>query len=287
MHNISDQELIKEMERRLEENRLLHAEQVQFIKELVEVNNRLREAETLKSNFLSNIKNELNDPISVLLGFTESLLKNDIEDTTTIKAAALHLHLASQNLNYQLKNIFAAAEIEAGESVVKVEEVNCRKIIESTVMMCQCKAKEKELKVLFSCDQTVPGTFSTDAEKVQLIIHNLIMNAIQFSKKCEDIRISLCGDKKQLQIFVEDNGLGLDIRDFDRIFQRFVQLDSGTTKTYKGHGLGLSIVKAYLELISGDIKVNSTSDQRTTFTIVLNPLEREAGFAEESNSFLF
>ena len=132
--------------------------------------------------------------------------------------------------------------------------------------------------------------FQSDAEKLYLIISNLLSNAIQFTNEGGSILIRTAIDDEVLIVSVIDSGIGIAPEDQKEIYDRFHQVEAGSTKSYGGHGLGLSVTKALLDVIGGTIEVNSMLDQGSTFTIRVQQMEgsiNEDVFSSDGNDFLF
>ena len=126
---------------------------------------------------------------------------------------------------------------------------------------------------------------------MHLILSNLLANAIQFNAQGGLITINSSIENNQLIIVITDSGIGISENQQEKIYDRFHQLEEGSTKTYGGHGLGLSITKALLEIIEGTISLESKLGQGTTFTIRVNELGTSQGdddtFSSDGNDFLF
>jgi signal transduction histidine kinase len=130
-----------------------------------------------------------------------------------------------------------------------------------------------------------------DSEKFQIIISNLLSNAIEYSLDGGVVEISYSVDGQgTLQISVQDHGVGIAPEDQQRIFDRFVQLETGTTRSHLGHGLGLSVAKALVDLLQGSISLVSSLGGGTRFTVTIPPcsiLDDNDSFSEAGNLFLF
>jgi signal transduction histidine kinase len=282
-------ELLAVIKERFEENEKMLAAERKLAQELNAVNNKLLASEQLKSNFLSNIRNEINNPLSAILELTKSIAEGGLSQEAVIKYASL-VYLEAFDLDFQLRNIFLSAEIEAGESPLSVSKVNIVSLIEGLVQSFTKKATKKGIDLRFSSNEKAIH-FPSDNEKLHLILANLVANAIQFNKEGGSVDISIVHENDQCVIRIKDTGIGIPQDEFERIFDRFYQVESGSTKTYMGHGLGLSITKALLDIINAEISLESEVGIGSEFTITLNPLVDESGlgdtFSGEGNDFLF
>lgn len=291
MNSISDERLVEELKARLDQRRSSLQEIAVMNRKLIEMNLRLESSEALKSNFLSNIRNEINNPLNAIIGLAGSLLS--LTKDPQAEPVAELLFAEAFSLDFQLRNIFMAAELEAGKLRPVIERVNIPELVRDTLDSMQHVATFKKLKLILSGDSTLQGEqcyFPTDAEKLQVILANLVANALEFSPEGTQVEIRLERTDTLLQLQVQDHGTGIAAPDLERIFDRFIQLDTGTTRSHRGHGLGLSVTKALLDLLQGSIQVISSPEAGSTFIVSLNPAvfdEYGTPLAEGGNLFLF
>ena len=288
MHKLTDNELMEEVKKRFEDNsRSLHDLRV-MTKKLENVNMKLQESESLKSNFLANIRNEINNPLMSILGLSEELASatpSDIEEVTNLAEV---IYSEAFELDLQLRNIFAAADIEAGETSQSIARVNIDKLLGSTVETFIRRADEKKIKVSYDAGDDLH--FNTDSEKLHIIMSNLVDNAIKFNQEGGLVELAAWIDNEELNITVKDNGSGIDESELGVIFDRFKQLDSGLSKSHKGHGIGLSVTKALIELLNGTITADNTEGKGSIFRVAIPASESEADvdmFSEDGNEFIF
>lgn len=287
---LSDNELIKELKKRFEKNERLLKEQLDLLTELKIVNEKLVISEGLKSNFLSNIRNEINNPVASILELSKNLSEGNISSESIKKFANL-IYSETFSLDFQLRNIFASAEIEAGEATVSCASVNISSLLENILLSFKHQVEKKNIHLFVNTNIQNEQSFCSDSEKLHLILSNLIANAIQFSKVGGTVDVKLELEDGKLIFAVLDSGSGLSESDRSIIFDRFRQVEEGSTKSYGGHGLGLSITKALLELIEGEIMVESQKDIGSIFSICVNELQNnndeEDIFSSNGNDFLF
>ncbi|MEO5355804.1 MAG: HAMP domain-containing histidine kinase [Nitrospirae bacterium YQR-1] len=298
MKQLTDAELIEELKKRFGEREKAISDIRIMTKKLEEVNLRLQESESLRSNFLSNIKNEINNPMTSILGFSEQLYKKashmECDDITLM---AQLIHEESFVLDFQLKNIFMAAELESGETTLTHVMVDIVSLVSDVIDSFNNLAGKKGVKIYFSplVDDAAEGDgrqlfFVTDSEKLHLILTNLISNAIEFNKQDGIVEIRVSKKEAKLHIEVKDYGIGIQDKNLRAIFDRFVQVDVGTMKSHRGHGLGLSIIRTLVDLLNGKVTVESEVDKWTLFTVILPELEGQIeleSFSSDGNDFLF
>lgn len=289
--NISDEELIRELSNRFAQSRKAFSDLSVVNSKLIEMNERLKASESLKSNFLSNIRNEINNPLNSIMGLAGQLATIDTGNGEISSLSSFIIAEAS-HLDFQLRNIFIAAELEAGVISPRCVKVHIASVLRDLVDSFLHSAAKRNVSLILipSIDEDTRIAV-IDFEKFQIIISNLLANAIEYSFDGGTVEVSftVCGDGC-LQIFVQDHGVGIALADQPRIFDRFLQMDTGTTRSHLGHGLGLSITKALIDLVQGDISLISSPGEGTLFTVNFPPcsiLDDEDSFSEAGNMFLF
>lgn len=230
---------------------------------LIEVNERLRQSEELKSHFIANMRNEINDPLGSILGLADQLCDPRLPAERG-RALAGMLKAEAAHLEFELRNIFCAAELEAGEAAPAITKVDVDSVLRDVVGTFAGEAQEKEqtLVVQVSAED---GPFATDVGKLRIILANLLANAIEFSPKGSRIELRALRTEENLTIEVQDQGGGLSETDRAQIFERFRQLETGHARAHRGQGLGLAVVKALAELLDGQILVESEPGRGSKF----------------------
>ncbi|OGR28618.1 MAG: hypothetical protein A2X83_05585 [Desulfuromonadales bacterium GWD2_54_10] len=289
--NLTDDELIKELTTRFSQSSKAFSDLSVVNRKLLEMNSKLQQSESLKSNFLSNIRNEINNPLNSIIGLGGQLvaLAQSAEDVSPL---ASMICSEAIKLDFQLRNIFMAAELEAGDLDPHIVSVNITAVVNDVMdSFCHCAARKSVSIVLESPQTDAQIMFATDAEKLQTIVSNLLANAVEFSHPGGIVNISLKIDEKgQLVVTVRDCGLGIAEEDQKRIFDRFIQAEMGATRSHPGHGLGLSIARALADLLQGTISVHSIPGKGALFTVALPPVEiagDESMSADCGNLFVF
>ncbi len=291
MTRLSDDELIQEIKRRFDNNNKALHDLRMLTRKLEDMNKKLMDSETLKSNFISNIKNELNNPLTSVLILSKNLSLGafDPEEAKEMSRSIFHELF---DLDFQLRNIFAAAEIEAGDTQMSIANVDIDNLISNTIDSFNHLIEKKGLVADYSFinkNEEIPY-FKTDPAKLQLVLSNLIANAIEFSNPGSSFEVKAWKHTTYLNMIVSDNGPGIDEEVQGFIFERFRQLETGSRKRYKGHGLGLSIAKSLIDLMEGTITVTSKVGMGTIFTIFIPEAKTDGGvgmFSEDGNEFFF
>lgn len=293
MHHLTDEELLAELKKRFSENQRTNAELKLLNEELLSVNAKLLESEKLKSHFLSNIRNEIINPLSSILSLSKNLSGSNNLPENIAREQAGFIHEEAFNLDLQLANIFATAEIEAGELNPEFYIVDIAGLFQAEIERFKDFASKRQLFFEFEDGLSRKGKdfgFRTNPEKVKMILSNLLVNAVSCSVGPGKIIIRATIVDENLVFEVEDFGKGIAPENLQIIFDRFVQLEKDIYTENRGNGLGLSIIKTYLEFLSGNINVKSEPGKGSTFTVIIpQPPEgmETDGFSGGGQEFLF
>lgn len=290
-HKISDSELLDELKRRFEQNKNSVKELKSLNDQLKTVNKKLEESEAMKSHFISNITNEIINPFTSILGLSRAILSVDKENWKKVVTMVALIHSEAFTLDFQFRNIFVAAKIEAGEIFPEILNVDVENLIEGVVESFKLEARKKKLQVNLDFNikrKETPFVFKTDPEKLKLILANHLSNAINFSFEGGVIDIIAKYEKEALVISIRDYGIGISKENQKIIFDRFKRLDSGINSLNRGHGLGLSVNKAIIEMLNGQIDIKSELGNGACFTIRIPETDMPAtDFASDANETFF
>ena len=221
-------------------------------------------SDRLKTAFLHNISHEIRTPMNAIIGFAEFLTEPDLSPEK-----AKHFTEIIINNSYQLLSIITdiinIATIEAGQERVFEKECNINSVLKELYEQFLLKVNAKDVR--FTIKHLLPDQdayIKTDETKLIQILTNLISNAIKFTAKGY-INLGCTVQDNLLKFFVEDTGIGIPSDMLNEIFNRFSQVESTTARQYGGSGLGLSISKAYVELLEGNIWIESELGKGSTF----------------------
>ncbi|MGD8639733.1 MAG: response regulator [Gammaproteobacteria bacterium] len=236
-------------------------------KELSEARQQALLASRVKSEFLANMSHEIRTPMNGVIGFVKLLKKTSLSGEQAEYASTIER--SANNLLSIINDILDISKIEAGKVTLKGEDYNLRDCIEEVMALLAPLAYEKNLNLVPIIYNDVPLMLYGDASKLRQILTNLISNAIKFTEVGDVIvRVMVedeFDDNISIKIMVSDTGIGISQKDQQRLFSTFVQLDSSSTRKYGGTGLGLTISKSLVEMMSGEIGVDSKINQGTTF----------------------
>lgn len=227
----------------------------------------IRQLEQIRAEFTSNVSHELKTPLTAIRGATETLLEGALDDNSRRREFVEKIHNQTQRLSALIDDILELSKIESRRIPVKMEPVQLNEIID--MLLDTLKTKIEKHKLLIEKDVPVNCEIVTDKQKLVLILLNLLDNAVKFNKSGGTIKIEYAVNPDKHIISVIDTGAGIPEKDLSRIFERFYRVDKSRATDSGGTGLGLSIVKHSLELLNGEIKVESRLEKGTTFTVVL------------------
>ena len=276
--NSSDKQLLKELKNRLEQRADIQKKYEELQQEYQAMSKRLKDSEALKSHFISNVTNEIVNPFTSIIGLSKAILSVDKQEWKKIVSMVALIHNEAFNLDFQLKNIFTAAKIEAGEILPNVQKVHIRQLIQSVIDSFTVVTRKMGIEIEFDYEiQLGFGEkdyyFNTDAEKLKQIISNILNNAVKYSYKDSKVIVKTWIDDDLLFISIQDFGTGISEKNQNIIFERFKRLDTGINSINQGHGLGLSIAKALLDVLEGTIDIKSVKGEGSTFTISIPRLK--------------
>ncbi|HEY9044808.1 MAG TPA: HAMP domain-containing sensor histidine kinase [Ohtaekwangia sp.] len=272
LENLSNEELLAELKRRLQEGGVEEFREFQELEDQLNmVSKKLREAEQGKSDFLSNVRNEVNNPLTSILGLSNSIV-NMTEDTR-VKHLSELIHQQAFELDYQMRNIITAAEIELGAVKPLASKANIRSLIESQIEYIAPRLAACSVAIELDIPNEIQ--FTTDASILQTIFLNLLANAVEFSEPQGKVWVKAVAESDALVLVVQDFGKGIDAAQQKFVFDRFRQLDAGAAKAHHGQGLGLAIVEELTTLLGGGTILDSVINKGTTVTVRIPELTTE------------
>ena len=227
--------------------------------ELINAKEKAEESDRLKSAFLTNISHEIRTPMNGILGFTQLLLEPDLSSEQKESYIEI-VHKSGQRMLNTVTDIVEISKIEAGLVHLNLTQTDVNGRMEELFRFFQPEAERKGIKL--HLEMLLPPTdkdIKTDQSKLDSILTNLIKNAIKYTKEGE-IRVGCQAKANQLEFYVKDTGIGIPKERQQAVFERFIQADIFDKEARQGSGLGLAISKAYVEMLGGEIRVESNPD---------------------------
>ncbi|PZQ46649.1 MAG: hypothetical protein DI551_04675 [Micavibrio aeruginosavorus] len=236
------------------------------------------EASRLKSEFLATMSHEIRSPMSGVLGMAELLLDTPL--TSEQKNLTKTILNSGEVLMNIIEDILDFSKIEANKLELDPIAVNMYELVDDVCMLYSTRAREKALELVVYYKPGSEQFVYADPVRVRQVLGNLINNAIKFTSKgyiivsVDEIKDeNIPSDKVKLQFSVEDTGIGIEDGEYDKIFEKFSQANSSTTRNYGGTGLGLSICRKLVEMMGGQISVTSQPGHGSKFEFFL-PMTR-------------
>lgn len=239
-------------------------------KKLQEAKELAEKSAEFKSLFLANMSHEIRTPLNALVGFADLL-----ESTSINKEQKEYINIiqkSGEDLLVIINDILDLSKIEAGKMKIRPRNFSLESTLEKIIKLHQHRASVKGLELSLEVENNVPLYVNADDTRISQILNNLINNAIKFTEN-GNIKVKVKLDNGFTQFSVIDSGIGLSETDLNDIFENFSQVDSGIQRKHHGTGLGLSIVKQLVELMDGEIHVNSEVNVGSTFSFKI-PLKQ-------------
>lgn len=248
----------------------------------------------IKQDFLANMSHEIRTPMNAILGFTDIVLKESLNDS--VHKNVSRIKQAGNNLLVIINDILDFSKIEAGQLEIEKVKFNLSNCLDYVYSQLEDVAKKKNLRLFFNIDSDTPKIVEGDSVRLTQILTNLINNGLKFTEKgFVEVRVKLheeTSEKVSILFEVEDTGIGIQKSMQSKMFESFTQATSDTTRRYGGTGLGLAICKSLVEFQNGKIWIESEEGVGSVFKFtiefgvcaqVLEKKEKEIAVIEETN----
>jgi len=238
--------------------------------ELIAINKKLRELDDLKNEFLGRISHELRTPLSIIMAYTDTLL-GDREQTIDPETRVEFLRVIEAHSNKLLgliNDLLDLSRVEVSQAMLHREEASLNDVIKISTKIAEAFAAQSRVTLSADLDDAVP-IISFDPLRIRQACVNLLANAVKFSGEGDSVTISSRNSEKEVVVSVRDHGPGIDTKDIPELFEKFTQLDGGSSREKDGLGIGLKLVKHYVELHGGRVWVTSEKGVGSIFCFSL------------------
>ena len=228
-----------------------------------------RQATKSKSEFLSSMSHEIRTPINAVLGMNEMILRESHD--SNIVEYATNVAASGKMLLSLVNDVLDFSKIESGKMEIIPVEYQVSSVLNDLINMIRSRAEEKGLKLLFEIDENVPNFLCGDEVRIRQVVSNLLTNAVKYTDT-GSITLKLDYNQKshkeiELIFQVKDTGIGIKEEDVTHLFDQFMRMEEKKNRNIEGTGLGLSITKRFVDMMNGNLSVDSVYGQGSTFSV--------------------
>ncbi|MEE3717239.1 PAS domain S-box protein [Tumidithrix elongata RA019] len=268
---IQQADLYQQLQEELEERRQAEVKLMESNEQLAISNADLARATRLKDEFLANMSHELRTPLNAILGMSEGLQDNVFgELNPREKKAIATIEHSGRHLLELINDILDLAKIESGKLELQIAPVSVKSLCDSSLSFVKQLALKKNIQLVMTIAPNLHA-IAVDELRIRQALINLLINAVKFTPEGGRItlEVNLNGIESKIQFHIIDTGIGIAPENIPKLFQSFVQVDSGLNRQFGGTGLGLALVKRIVELHGGEILLESTLGIGSQFSILL------------------
>ncbi len=236
--------------------------------EVIEANREIERTAQMKSDFLANMSHEIRTPMNAVIGMAEMALREDLPSAA--RGYVSQIIASGKTLLTIINDILDFSKIESGKMDIEEAEYEPMSIVNDVANIINTRIGEKDVELILDIDPNLPRRILGDSERIKQVIINLSNNAVKFTKQgqvCLKVGYTPVGpDEMRLEVAIKDTGIGIKKEDIPKLFKSFQQLDSKRNRNIEGTGLGLAISQRFVELMGGEISVESEYEKGSTFS---------------------
>lgn len=270
VEDITDFIQLKQRDEELETKNLeMESEIFRRAQQLQETNEKLREAEKIKSEFFANVSHELRTPLSLIIAPLETILSGKKGIISNELGSLLKIiHNNAVRLLQMVNGLLDFAKFETGKMKAELEPVNVSREINTILNDFSSMIRGKKLTLVQEIEQ-ISNPVLMDRYKFERILFNLLSNAIKFTPSGGTITVTAKYSTSSMELSIEDTGIGIPESEIRNLFKKFRQVEGSSTRRFSGTGLGLAMVKEFTEILGGTVSLSSIPDKGSIFTVTL------------------
>ncbi|MBQ7920601.1 MAG: PocR ligand-binding domain-containing protein [Lachnospiraceae bacterium] len=236
--------------------------------EVIEANKEIERTAQMKSDFLANMSHEIRTPMNAVIGMAEMALREDLPSAA--RGYVSQIIASGKTLLTIINDILDFSKIESGKMDIEESEYEPMSIVNDVANIINTRIGEKDVELILDVDPNLPRGILGDCERIKQVIINLSNNAVKFTKQGQvELKVGFMKtgtDEMRLEVAIKDTGIGIKKEDLPKLFKSFQQLDSKRNRNIEGTGLGLAISQRFVELMGGEISVESEYEKGSTFS---------------------
>ncbi|GEO24680.1 two-component sensor histidine kinase [Alicyclobacillus acidoterrestris] len=225
----------------------------------------LKQMETMRQDFVSNVSHEIQSPLTSIRGFSKALREGIIPEHERDRYLEA-IEVESERISRMSENLLKLASLESDHHPIKMKSYRLDEQIRRTILITEPQWSEKDLHIELELPKTV---LTADQDLLEQVWMNLLVNSIRYTPFGGRLMVRITSDETNVKVQVEDTGIGIPKSEQQKVFERFYKVDKARSRVAGGSGLGLSIVKRIVDLHQGQIQLESDVGRGTTFTVIL------------------